>query len=456
MPISSSAGHTDSMTKRHSLAIYLLVLAGIIFRSELAILLATQLLYLLLKALISLQTIIPIGLKSAAIALVLSIPIDSYFWQRPIWPELAGFFYNAIQGKSADWGTSPFHAYFTSFLPKLLLNPTIPLLLIPSALYFPAKKRSAIGLVVPCLAFIAIYSLQPHKEARFIIYVVPPLTACAALGAHYIFIRRSRSFINRLLSLLIIASVISSFAGSTIMLGISSLNYPGGDALFRLHELVARSDSSEQMKRTVNVHMDVLACMTGISRFQQEYPTPPFSHYLSHLAPLISIVLPSASNTTIFAATVHRKEAPSSQIKYKYDKTEDPIILLDPAFWIHFDYVLAEHPETVIGKWEIVDTVYGYTGIEILRPGGYSRSGLGEVEEVGRAWEEMGGGGGSRDGEGKNQEATSMSVQEMFYGDVKRLGVYGAAREGIRRWITKGWWVGPKMEAKIRILKRVP
>jgi hypothetical protein len=29
-------------------------------------------------------------------------------------------------------------------------------------------------------------------------------------------------------------------------------------------------------------------------------------------------------------------------------------------------------------------------------------------------------------------------------------------REGMRRWVTRGWWVGPRMEAKIRILKRVP
>lgn len=446
------------MTKRHSLAIYLLVLAGIVFRSELAILLATQLVYLLVKPLISLQTIIPVGVKSAAIALAISIPIDSYFWQRPIWPELAGFFYNAIQGKSADWGTSAFHAYFTSFLPKLLLNPLIFLLLIPSALYFPATSRSATRLVVPSLAFIAIYSLQPHKEGRFIIYVVPPLTACAALGADYIFTRRSRSAINRLFSQLIILSVIGSLAASTVMLGVSSLNYPGGEALFRLHELVARSGthSGELMKGSVSVHMDVLACMTGVSRFQQDSPTPPFSHYLTALTPLATLLLSSASNITRHAPKAH-----SAQTKYSYDKTEDPTTLLDPAFWARFDYVLAERPETVIGKWEVVDTVYGYAGMEVLRPGVVSRSGVEEGEEVARrALKDMrggeGGGGGGDEGEGKASNVTSVSVLEMFYKDVERLGAYGAVREGTRRWITRGWWVGPRMEAKLRILNRVP
>jgi alpha-1,6-mannosyltransferase len=465
MPIPSSEGLTDSMTKRNSLVIYLLVLAGIIFRSELALLLATQLLHLLIKPLISLQTIIPIGLHSAAIALAISIPIDSYFWQRPIWPELASFFYNAIQGKSTDWGTSPFHAYFTSFLPKLLLNPMIPLLLIPSALYFPATRRSALGLVAPSLVFVAIYSLQPHKEARFIIYVVPPLTACASLGAHYIFTRRSRSLINRLLSFLIVISIVSSFAASTIMLGISSLNYPGGEALFKLHELVVHSSnsSSEQTQRTVNVHMDVLACMTGVSRFQQDDPTPPLSHHLTMLAPLAPLLLPllpsSISNIT---STTHDVPKTPPQIKYSYDKTEDPAALLDPAFWSRFDYVLAERPETVIGKWEVVDTVYGYAGMEVLRPGGVSRSGVEEGEEVGRrVWGAIGGGGdeGGEDGDergGKSERAGAVSKVEVFREDVERMGLYGAVREGMSRWVTRGWWVGPRMEAKIRILKRVP
>ena len=461
MPIPSSKGGTDTVTKRHSLAIYLLVLAGIMFRSELALLLTTQLVYLLLQPLISLQTVILTGLHSAAIALAISIPIDSYFWQRPIWPELAGFFYNAIQGKSADWGTSPFHSYFTSFLPKLLLNPLIPLLLIPSAFYFPANRRRAAGLVVPSLAFIAIYSLQPHKEARFIIYVVPPLTACAALGADYIFTRRSRSLINRLLSILIILSIIGSFVASTIMLGISSLNYPGGEALFKLHQIVASSSSNnnstttEQTKGTVNVHMDVLACMTGVSRFQQDFPTPPFSLYL---APFVALLLPSESNNT-------NPKPISPATRFHYDKTEEPATLLDPTFWTRFDYVLAERPETVIGKWEVVDTVYGYAGMEILRPGAVSASGFDEGREVGRVWEGMRGGDDissvddeeSREGSGDGEIRTAkgMSMLETFYDEAQRMGLYGALREGTRRWVTKGWWVGPKMEAKIRILKRV-
>lgn len=107
--------------------------------------------------------------------------------------------------------------------------------------------------------------------------------------------------------------------------------------------------------------------------------------------------------------------------------------------------------------------MYGYAGIEVLRPGATSGSAFDEGREVERVWEGMGGradAGSADDGgvgdTGKSEGAKGMSVLEMFYVDAERVGLYGAVREGMRRWITKGWWVGPRMEAKIRILKRVP
>jgi alpha-1,6-mannosyltransferase len=105
---------------RIRVAVSLLVFAGVIVRGELAILLATISVYLLLVPLASLQQLIRTGTTAFLAALLLSVPIDSYFWQRPMWPELAGFYYNAVQGKSSDWGVSPWHYYFTSALPRLL------------------------------------------------------------------------------------------------------------------------------------------------------------------------------------------------------------------------------------------------------------------------------------------------------------------------------------------------
>lgn len=413
-------------TRRYRLGIYLLVLAGVIFRAELAILLATNLLYLLYRPALALHTIIPAGLQSAVIALAISIPIDSYFWQQPSWPELTGFIYNALQGKSADWGASPIHAYFTSFLPKLLLNPLI-LLLTCVSFNIPATCRSAFGLVIPSLAYVAIYSLQGHKEARFIIYVVPPLTACAGLAASYISTHRARKPLYQLLTLFIALSVLGSFVISTFMLGISSLNYPGGEALWKLHQVVEKDGAQSP----VRVHMDVLSCMTGVSRFQQDAPTPPFYHVL-----LSSASHSSSSNRSIPDTPIKGNQA----IQYVYDKTEDETLLLTPEFWTQFDYVLAESPERVIGKWEVVYIAYGYAGLEFLRPS------MGQSDEAEEMWKGVDGASCGALLDVLAEEADSMGMN----------GVLTVIRVGIRRWVTKGWWIGPWMKPMVHILRRIP
>jgi alpha-1,6-mannosyltransferase len=417
VPVAAAAGvgTWDVVSQRHRRAIYFLVLAGVIFRSELALLLFTQVLYLLVLPATSLQAVVPTGIRCALVGLAISIPIDSYFWQTPIWPELSGFIFNALHGNSSAWGTSPYHTYFTSALPKLLLNPLL-LPLIALSLYLPSTHRAARGLTIPSLAFIAIYSLQPHKEARFIIYVVPPLTAAAALGASHIFTRRTKSLLYALLSVLLVLSVLASFAASTVMLAISSLNYPGGEALWTLHQIVdhdLRNVSQIASPRTVTVHMDVLSCMTGVSRFQQDHPTPPFSSFL----------LGSHADA--------ETSSPNDVVRWRYSKEENDTTLLMPEFWEQFDYVLTESPERIIGKWDIVYTVYGYAGIEVLRPGSQA-----EVAD----------------------EASDIVgfVNGKGIAGHPVLAAYWGIREVGREKITKGWWIGPRMAAKVRILRKIP
>ncbi|GKT54816.1 alg9-like mannosyltransferase [Colletotrichum tofieldiae] len=355
-----------SRPARLRVALSLLVFAAAIFRSEVALLLATTGLYLLLTHQTTIPRLVRPFLISFAVAIAVSVPLDSYFWQKPLWPELWGFYYNAVLGSSSNWGVSPWHYYFSSALPRLLVNPLTFLVLIPLALSHPATSRPAAGLVVPPLLFVAIYSLQPHKEARFVFYAVPPLTAAAAQGANLIFARRSKSPLYALASAALVLSVLASLAASTGMLLLSSLNYPGGDALRQLHALVA-SDRSGGGASVTSVHTDVLSCMTG---------------------------------------------------------TEDKAVLADPAFWSRFDYVLAEDPASVRGgQWETVGVVQGYAGVEILRPGSKARSGDGGDEE---------------EGEG-NVLGRGLVVQRV--------------RDLVRR-LTGGWWVGPRMEPRIRILKR--
>ncbi|KAI0906911.1 Alg9-like mannosyltransferase family-domain-containing protein [Ustulina deusta] len=324
---------------RYKVAIALLTMATAIFRSELAILIVTVTLYGLIVPHISLTQIIAPFLAFFALALVISVPIDSYFWQKPLWPELWGFYYNAVLGSSSEWGVSPWHYYFTSALPKLLTNPFSSTVLIPFALWNSGTAKQARALVVPSLLFVAIYSVQPHKETRFIFYVAPPLTAAAALGANYIFSRRSKSFLFLTTALMVVGSVFASFAISTAMLIISSLNYPGGEALSALKNLVTSSPSLDI--QTASVHTDVLSCMTGVTLFGQNSHWP--------------------------------HDDPHDAVSFTFDKTEDETTLRTPQFWEKFDYVLAEDPAKPLGPWETIGVVEGFAGIEILKPGSLTR-----------------------------------------------------------------------------------
>lgn len=427
------------MQRRQRLGIYLFVLAGVIFRSEVALLLFMQLAHLLVLRRMSLQTIVPAGLQSALVALAISLPIDSYFWQKPVWPELWGFYYNAIQGKSADWGTSPYAYYFNSLLPRLLLNPLIMILLIPLSFMLPALRSQSRDLVIPAMLFVAIYSLQPHKESRFIIYVVPPITAAASLAASYIWTRRSKSLLYRLASLALAVSLLVCFATSTAMLLISSLNYPGGEAIAELRHIIAHADdpashhddrSAEEHVR-VCVHMDVLSCMTGVTRFQE--------------MPARAVV---------------------------FDKEEDQDTLLRPAFWEQFDYALMEEPGRAIGRWDVVATVYAYAGLEILRPGNDGRragEGMESVDQANSVTKEEGGV-GSEDVRGMVDPEPRMTEQRVDvearnlgdlkarlllpFGQMSRFETYTLVKDAVRL-VTGGYWIGPRMEPAIRILRRV-
>ncbi|KAF4340951.1 ECM39-like protein [Fusarium beomiforme] len=378
---------------RQKQAIALLVTAAAIFRSEVALLLTTTGLYLLLTGRIGLRPLILTFLGSFISSLLISIPIDSYFWQKPLWPELWGFYFNAVLGSSSEWGVSPWHYYFTSALPKLLLNPFVPLLA-AFALIQTGTSRAAQALLIPSLLFVAIYSAQPHKEARFIFYVVPSLTAAAALGANFVSSRASKSILYSGVSAIIALSVLVSFAGSTAMLLLSSLNYPGGDALRQL-SYITHDDPTP----VIDVHADVLTCMTGLTLFGQNpsgYPIAfPITPNLDFSAPVLV-----------------------------FDKTEKGDQLYWPRFWERFDYALAENPRKVLGGWQVIGVVTGYDGIEILKPGS-SAAGDGSDEGT------IGG--------------------EKILG----LGAHVATLRNLVRGYTGGWWVGPRMSPRIRILRRV-
>lgn len=372
--VKSGTWKSQRSAKRRKLALYLLTVAGVMFRSEIAILLAAETVYFLLQGHISLtKEIIPAGLAGATIGLAITVSVDSFFWQQfPLWPEWVGFYYNTILGKSSEWGTSPFHFYFLNALPRLMLNPMSYLVCIPYALNIKTSQ----DISLPHVVFIAVYSLLPHKEWRFIVYTVPAFTAVAAGGAGWIWTRRAKTHVYRLLSFALVVSTLASFVVSTGLLYISSLNYPGGEALQRLHTLAWNESSS-----AVRVYMDNLACQTGVSRFQQLHPS------------------------------------------WTYDKTEDEDLLLDPMFWLQFDYVLAEKPELIIGSWKPVDVITGFAGVT-LRPG---------VDD-------------------------DILPMPTILGAPGRIlhDLYHQVALTAREKITKGYWPAIKMDPRIHILKKLP
>lgn len=412
------------MFGRQRLAVSLLVFAAVIFRSEVALFLLTITVTLIAIPFTYLEVLIPPFVISFTMALLVTVSVDSYFWQEIIWPELWGFYYNAVLGSSSAWGVSPWHFYFTSALPRLLLNPLVYLVLIPAAWRRNPLSWTPTLLTVPSLLFVAIYSLQPHKEARFIFYVVPPLTAAATVGADWIFTRRNKTLLYRLASYLLVLSVLASFAASITMSLVSSLNYPGGHALAFIRSRVEDSARAKHVPGyeatphgVVRVHADVLSCMTGVTLFGTS-----------------STGLPAAATNDSLAGS--NTGTPGIIL----DKTEDPVRLSDPDFWLQFDYLLAEDPKTVMGgEWEEEAVVEGYAGVEILRPGMEvpSTEEESDVEKAGEHKNAVPGKGGER--------------KRVVIGKGKDIA---ALRDKVRV-VSGGWWVGPRMEPKIRILRRV-
>lgn len=388
--------------RRYSRALGLLAITGVVFRSEIAILLACHTLYLFLQPYIRLplHTIIPAGLVGTLLGLALTVPIDSFFWQEwPLWPELIGFIFNIVDRQSSNWGTQPWHFYFTSALPRLLFNPFIYQICLPFTLSNPLLRRSALDILLPNLLFLALYSFQPHKEWRFIIYVVPPLLAATSAGAAWIWTRRAKSLVYHSLSLVLVASTMASFLASFGMLAVSRLNYPGAEALNRLH-MSASNDTG-----VVKVHMDTLACMTGVTRFLEKPP---------------------------------RVTDDESAAFWIYHKTEDEKKLLDPLFWEVFDYVLSERPELVIGRWEVVETVEGFAGVGILKPGEEVKAKTVELWSLGETWRK-------RKVVEKGVETLEQLMGHLWNGRFENL---------MRKYVTRGWWAKVKMEPRIRILKK--
>ncbi|CUS23375.1 LAQU0S09e03356g1_1 [Lachancea quebecensis] len=248
------------MAHRFGSAIALLGFTSVVFRLEMTALTAGTALSVLLYRKATLIRVIEFGALGAMAGAAISIFVDSHFWQHSTFPEADSFLFNVVGGKSVEWGTTPFYSYVTSSLPSLFLPPTILLLNFVGLRAAPQE----IKIIAQSAYFhIFILSFQPHKEWRFIIYAVPAITLVASSGASRIFQMNGFKEANLLKAVILISSVVSLII-SVVFSFISSMNYPGGEALRQLNEYVSRSNV-----RNAVVHLDVPVCMTGATLFGQ-------------------------------------------------------------------------------------------------------------------------------------------------------------------------------------------
>jgi len=109
----------------HSL--FAVAIVMLIFRCDMLILLGTMALQMLVFGEIPFWRSLGMGVCVALLALALTVAVDSYFWRDYyalqysfIWPEGIVLFFNTVQNKSSEWGTSPWYWYWLVALPKTL------------------------------------------------------------------------------------------------------------------------------------------------------------------------------------------------------------------------------------------------------------------------------------------------------------------------------------------------
>ncbi len=322
---------------RYDIGLGILAYDAVLFRVEVAVFFGCfYIMALLFKKITIIKSIngVVLGLGLGICSSALTDPL---LWEKPIIPELEGFIFNVIHGKSSLWGTEPYTAYFYKYLPKILLCPST-ITLAPFGFFGDSPKLKNIQIIgLSSLLYVIILSLQKHKEWRFIVYAVPGITLLAANGTSFL-MNRLRKW-QRLVSLFIIGiTVVISFSASIGMLLISSLNYPGGVAFTNFHELVVENETPGS---NITVHLDVTTCMTGASRFGEV-----------------------------------RKD---TGYLINYDKTENSTQLQD--LWPTFDYIITsidlDDPSVVernpfpfamelnTSYWHKISSIKGYNGIKL-------------------------------------------------------------------------------------------
>lgn len=245
--------------QNHTQFLWISGAAIIIFRSELAVFLGLILAAEIFSRRLSIGKLLKNVVPAGFFLLGLTVLVDSFFWRRWLWPEGEVLWFNTVDNQSSKWGTEPFLWYFTSALPRAL---SMSFFLVPVGLALNPYLRP---LLIPALGYVLLYSNLPHKELRFIIYVVPVFNTVAAAGVAKIWANRSKSWFKKLVAMAALCHIFGNITCTTVFLFVSHQNYPGGQAMQKLHQL-------EKPYIAVNLHIDVPAAQTGVTRFTEINP----------------------------------------------------------------------------------------------------------------------------------------------------------------------------------------
>jgi len=169
----------------HTIALF--AFATTIFRSEVILLFIPLILEALVKKRIGFTKTLLNGILFGILSLVITISVDSYFWNRWLWPEGEVFWFNTYQNKSHQWGISPYYWYFFNAIPKVIMGC---IAFLPFGIYFEPRL---IEFCRPIIIFLILYSFLPHKELRFIFYVIPFFNLVAAVGLSRIYNNRKKN-----------------------------------------------------------------------------------------------------------------------------------------------------------------------------------------------------------------------------------------------------------------------
>lgn len=345
----------------HQGALLVLGSSMVIFRCDLLLLLAPLALQFLFMGKVSFWHTLGAGAACCIAALMATIALDSLLWGRWLWPEGVVLLFNNPTGRnmSSHWGVEPWHWYWTSALPRSL-HASLPLVVVGLlGIQRPPESQSgdvtcAMGdnrsssssprqedgllaemgvclcargpdtilleIAAPAFAYVALYSILPHKELRFLFPVLPILTLAAAVGLDRLLPQRqasnspapvqtptpssplsprkrqARYLIAFLLNCALAVLLAVGLAANSLFWASAVRNYPGGQALKMLVEkhipdsALSRKGvcsvpiggkcrasaagstgtcSDEGLALSESVHIGVDAAMSGVTRFGQ-------------------------------------------------------------------------------------------------------------------------------------------------------------------------------------------